>query len=65
MRAWEQREFEIQHLFFENDKSTYTPATFPDWLKHKEIAWFVSRCIRTLEINDSTETDFHKITRIK
>lgn len=65
MRPWEHKLFEIQHLFSKNGPVISTPNDFLEWLKHKDILWFVDRCIRTLEVDKSTETDFHKITRIK
>jgi len=42
----------------------YPATALPDWLNHKQYAWFRDAYVLTLAVGQSVETDFHKITRI-
>ena len=57
--------FEIQHLFVEKNLVVCTKDNFPNWMKHREMKWWVDDFVLKLKCGESIESDFHKITRLQ
>ena len=66
--------FELKSLTFKRDPiRTFTESTAPDWLTSAnqvkgstmDDSWFWKDHVLTLEVGQSVETDFSKITRIE
>jgi len=62
--------FEMKHNFFKN-KEFFTETTAPKWLKGNgsksttDNRWFWNDIVNNLKIDESVNTDFNTITRIK
>ena len=63
--------FKMQNSMFDGVKSEFNEDTAPKWLKYggksgstMDNSWFWDGHIMTLEVGESTSTDFQTITRI-
>ena len=61
----------MQHLVFVDDVLEFDEADAPNWLRRGGLKgstmcnrWFWHEHIKTLNVGEYKETDFHKITRL-
>lgn len=65
--------FSMQHIIFGGTPTVFTEHEAPDWLTSKrtipgstmDMRWFWNKHVLTLEVGNSTKTDFHTITRLE
>lgn len=57
------KEFERVHLLFPETPKKFTELSPPEWMVSQGYLWWWVGHVLTLEIGQSIETDFHKITR--
>lgn len=58
------KEFAFEHRLF-GDVVVYTESSPPPWVLPAEKRWFWTQHVLTLAVGQSTETEWHKIRRIK
>lgn len=67
------KRFKLQHRGFVGMEAVFDENKAPDWLTSKntvpgstlDMRWFWEEHVLTLDVNQSVNTDFHKIIRIK
>ena len=55
--------FKFTHLCFSNE-TEYKETELPTWLRDKERLWFLNKYVLALEVGESVDTDFNRITRV-
>lgn len=64
--------FELKRPLFDAPPSRFSEHDAPDWLTSAKTIkgstmdnrWFWERHVLTLEVGQSVETDFHRVTRV-
>lgn len=67
------KQFQMVHLIFKDDVEHFSEITAPDWLTSANTVkgstmddrWFWNEHVLTLQVGESINTDFRKITRIE
>lgn len=65
--------FQATHLLVDSEPVLFTEETAPDWLTSKDTThgstvdhrWFWKGHVLTLKIGESTESEYHKVTRLE
>lgn len=57
--------FSMSHLMFIGDHDIFTSDNPPRWLKHREYKWWYESHVLKLQIGESIDSDFQKITRLE
>lgn len=58
------KEFKLEHLFFKGDVQYFTELNPPVWLVSLEYKWWYKSHVLKLELGESIDSDFRRITRV-